>query len=126
METAGMRKLKKPVANLDKNIDPDFGTQSLEAVEAYFVIVTPTSDDPQVMKDYVFVALLPEMESQDGMNELLREILQQFLNVGDQYTARRFTHEDYDTFGGDVPVLAYHPEKEDEFFWLRPPRHIMH
>jgi hypothetical protein len=113
-------------ANLDRNLDPDFGNQSLEAVEAFFVVVTPKINEIKALNDYIFVILLPETGSQEESNELLTAMLEEVLEIGDNYTVRRYTHEDYDRNGGDLPVLALHPERDGEFFWLRPPRHMMH
>lgn len=125
MVTAGMRKQKRMSANLDRELDPDFGNQSLEAVEAFFVVVSPETKSIKVMDDYVFVILLPETGSQEESNELLTAMLEEVLAKGDRYTVRRYTHEDYESNGSDLPILAAHPER-DEFFWLRPPRHAMH
>jgi hypothetical protein len=123
---AGMRKIKKATANLDRNLDPDFGNQSLDAVEAFFVVVTPEVKNIKVLTDYIFVVLLPETGSQEEANELLSAVLEEVLDPGDRYTVRRYTHEDYENSGADLPILAFHPDHDGDFFWLRPPRHLMH
>lgn len=123
---AGMRKVKKITVNLDKNLDPTFGDLQPDAVEAFLVMVTPAVTDIKRFDDWFFLALMPETGEQGETERLLASVLDDFLDEGDRYVVRNFTHQDYESFDGNMPVLGFHPERMDEFFWLRPPQHLMH
>jgi len=111
---------------LSTDLDPDFGSMVPDAVDAYVVSVRCPD------RDYYLIAMLPESETEDESTQLLDQVLQLFLEDGDQYTARYLTDNDVDSWvnHNKAPVLGFNPRSLElaciQFFWVIPPKPLMH
>lgn len=110
---------------IDRRCDPDFGTEQPEIVDAYFVEVYPGGD---TRKSYEVIVVIPEM-SDEQSKSLLREVLAEFLEDGDEYMARTYTHDDHEDFDINWSIIGFDPKMEDigmyHFFWIKPPIQLM-
>ena len=114
-----------------KDLDPDFGCTAPDYADAYVVSVVPTADS-LISKRYKFIALLPELESEEDVYALLSDVMDEFLAKGDKYTVREFTDEraeEYIADGSYGPIISFDPESIEaekiSFLWLVPPKHLM-
>ena len=113
------------------DLDPDFGNISPEYADAFIVSVVPDHDS-LVSKRYKFIALLPELETEEDVHALLSDVMDEFLAKGDKYTVREFTDdraEEYIADGSYGPIISFDPESIEaekiSFLWLVPPEHLM-
>lgn len=114
-----------------EDLDPDFGCTSPEYADAYVVSVVPKPDS-LITKRYKFIALLPELETEEDVYALLSDVMDEFLGKGDKYTVREFTDEraeEYIADGSYGPIISFDPESIEaekiSFLWLVPPKHLM-
>ena len=112
---------------LNTNTDPDFGSKVPEVVAAY--VVSITSED----RDYHIIAMLPQLDTEEESIHMLDQVLQLFLEEDEEYAARLLQDDDVENWineGGKNPVLGFNPDSlnlaQIEFFWLVPPRILMH
>jgi len=112
------------------DLDPDFGHSQPDYAEAYQVSVTPRVGSNK--ERYKFIALLPELDSEEEVYALLSDVMDEFLVKGDKYTVREFTDdkvEEYIANGSYGPIISFDPEsiagEKISFLWLVPPKHLM-
>lgn len=113
------------------DLDPDFGSTQPDYADAYVVSVVPDKDS-LMSERYNFIALLPELETEEDVHDLLSDVMDEFLSKGDKYTVREFTDEkaeEYIADGSYGPIISFDPESLEaekiSFLWLVPPPHLM-
>ena len=109
------------------DLDPDFGEVHPDAAEVYQIKVVPSTVH---VPRYSFMALLPNLGSEDDTLDLLKEVLPDFLDPEDGFMVLDFTDEaleEWKSNGSCGPILSYDPRTLDgeqiDFLWLFPPKH---
>jgi len=119
--------------NDNPDLDPVFGTVTPGEVDAYWIIVEPARKPKEKLHkltDYYFVALMPKVDDESSATELLTDCMENALEDGDSYTAKRIKICDMDKFENGTPVLSFDPirlEHNDDvvLVWLYPPKSLM-
>lgn len=115
-----VRKIALPL-----ELDPDFGDLAPENVQGFVLDVLTRKN-----REYSLILLMPMIECDEELEELISEVLMRFLERRAKYTIRDLDDEDVEIFKDlQIPVLSFHPASlADEkicFYWQIPPRHLM-
>jgi hypothetical protein len=132
----GMEVKKSLSVNCNPKLDPDFGKTKLQDANAFLVSVTPTPNKAHAATlGFYIIILVPLTEASSESQGLITEVLHYFLQEGDYYDVRPFGEEDLGKYSKETPVISFDPAKayngqehaiEELFFWLTPPRYLMH
>lgn len=109
---------------LPVELDPDFGDQYPSNVEGFLVTVRNTFDV------YELILLMPSIDDDIEMANLVSDVMQNFLEPSDKYEIRDLNDIDVALFEKfSLPVLCFHPNSVQSdkisFFWQIPPRSLM-
>lgn len=115
-----VRKIALPL-----ELDPDFGDQHPEDVKGFVIDVITRNN-----REYTLILLMPEVEDDIELEELIFDVLKRFLEPKAKYTIRDLDDEDVVYFENNpLPVLSFHPSSllDDKicFYWQIPPKHLM-
>ena len=111
---------------LPVELDPDFGNQRPENVQGFVINVKNRLS----FYTYKFILLMPPIECDTELEELIKDVMKRFLETRDKYTIRDLSDEDVNFFESKpTPILSFHPDSllDDKisFYWQTPPRHLM-
>lgn len=120
-----MAELRK--VNQDKKLDPDWG--SLFPEESHVIKIHVKKPATPGVKPYYFMMLLPVEENQtsDVLTQIIKEICELILDVGDHYATCELTKEDLKKFKNDrnaYAVFSFDPRNTMDMFWINPPMHL--
>jgi len=121
-------------------LDPDWGDIHPSTAEVYQIKVIPSTIH---VPKYSFMALLPDLGSEEETIQLLKEVLPDFLEPDDGFLVTDFSDDALEEWRGNGScgaIMSYDPRsllegdaevEEDhipnkiDFLWLFPPRHLL-